>query len=290
MSHAAPTGPCRSGGDPRVSQTLSPPDLDQSTSPIDVAVVDLDALLGHAAHTQHPTDIVITPVELHRRHLKRRLTAADQPLSAHAFVGADDVATRILDQTDTAPRSLDRVDRLDILEDALAEADKPRDLLAPLLGGDPMTDLKAVEQTRSEIEAITNYHPTRVQAYRVASSSLPGPIADDAHDALYGALAVEGALRKRSDTPPTTNELLRRATRKLVRSDQTLWEQAYPHAERVVLAGLSNVAAPLIDLLTAIAQASAVEVGIALRPATGPALRNRFPQTVVDDPGRMYIP
>ncbi|MFW5900209.1 MAG: hypothetical protein ACOCTH_00340 [Halodesulfurarchaeum sp.] len=272
-----------------MSQSLARAAHEQTESPLDIRIGALDTLLDHAAHVQHPTDLVITPVELHRRHLKQRLSSADQPLSAFEFTGGGTVAARLLEPTNEPTRSLDRVDRLDLLEAILAREDGPREYFEILLGGEPTTKVRAVEQTRSEIEAITNYHPTRVRAYRHMLATLADSIAADARDALYGALAVEGALRYHAAKPPTETELLRRATRQLGQADTDVWQAAYPHVERVGIAGLSNVSAPLIDLLTAIARSTSVGATIYLRAATGPYLHDRLPHTLVETLGDVYI-
>lgn len=268
-----------------MSQTT---DGTKETEPtVEFRINDLDDLLESATHVQHATDLVITPVDLHRRHLKGRLAAAGQPLDAFDFVGGGDVATCLLDQAGRRTRSLDRVDRLDALRDILADPDGPRKHFEDLFGGEPTAQVKDVEQIRSELEAITNYHPTRVRAYRELADTLAAPVAADACDALDGAHAVEVALRNGGVSIPTTTELLRRATRRLVRDGADFWEAGYPHVERVVLAGLSNVSAPLVDLLTAIAQATDVQAAIYLRQATGPDYRDRLPQTLVPDPGEV---
>lgn len=273
-----------------MSQTTHlPTQREQSDSAIDLHLSNLDTLFDHVALVQHPTDLVIAPVDLHRRHLKQRLSQAEEPLAAVEFVDGTTVATRLLESAGCPTQSLDRVDRLDLLEEILTEDARPRESFEILLGQDPATDVKAVEQTRSEIEAITNYHPARVGPLRNTLQTLTPPIKADARDTLYGSLAVEGALRRRTEKAPVDTELSRQATRKLVESDGSIWQTAYPNIERVSIVGLSNVSAPLIDLLTAIGRTTNVEAAIWLRAATGSALRDRLPRTLVDDPGEVFI-
>ena len=67
---------------------------------LDFQVADFETLCKRAVMVQQPTDLVITPVELHKRHLKQRLSQADEPLTAFDFTDGKTVATRILDATD----------------------------------------------------------------------------------------------------------------------------------------------------------------------------------------------
>lgn len=273
-----------------MSQTTHPmTQHEQSDSAIAIHQGDLDTLIDHAAIVQRPTDHIIAPVDLHRRHLKHRVSHASEPLSAFEFSDGASVAARLLESTNRSTQSLDRVDRLDLLEEILAVEDRPREHFEILLGHDPATNVKAVEQTRSEIEAITNYHPTRVGSFRDSLQAVADPVEADARDALYGALAVEGALRRYAEKAPTDTELLRQAARQLVDSGGSVWESVYSNIERVTIIGLSNVSAPLIDLLTAIGRLTDVEAVVWLRPGTGSYLRERLPRTLVNDPGKVFI-
>ena len=254
---------------------------------LDFQRADFETLREHAAMVQQPTDLVIAPVELHKRHLKQRLSQSKEPLTAFDFTDGATVAKRLLDTADRSTQSLDRVDRLHLLDEILADEGPPREFFEVLLGQDPTSDLKMVERTRSEIEAITNYHPERVESYKNAAETLAPPIEADAHDVLDGVLRVERELRRRTEIAPTDTELIRLATREIVESNGSIWESAYPDIERVVVVGLSNVSASLIDLLTAIARNTTVEAAIWLRSGTESALSSRLPLTVVTDPGEV---
>lgn len=274
-----------------MSQTTSQPTAqsEPSTSPLKIRLINPENLLDHAVHVQQPSDLVIAPVDLHRRNLKKRIAQAEKPLSAFEFSDGPSVATRLLDSSGRSTQSLDRIDRLAILEEILSEEGRARELFWILLGLDPASNVQAVEKTRTEIEAVTNYHPSRVRAYRKSLQTLTNPIAADAHDALYGVLAVEGALRQYAEKAPTDTELLRRATRVMVNSNGSVWKMAYPKIQRVRIVGLSNVPAPLVDLTTAIGRTTDIEAAICVRPATGRALRERLPQTTVDNLGEVFI-
>jgi len=68
-----------------------------------------------------------------------------------------------------------------------------------VFGGEPAQNGDDVEQARRELEVATNYHPVRMRAFRQAVESAPSPIDVDAGDLLHGTLAVERALRRRSE-------------------------------------------------------------------------------------------
>lgn len=76
-----------------VSQTTHSDGSEQTESTVEIRINDLDTLLASATHVKHATDLVITPVDLHRRHLKNRLTAAGHPLDAFDFVDGAETYT-----------------------------------------------------------------------------------------------------------------------------------------------------------------------------------------------------
>lgn len=271
-----------------MSKSHSTPQTTDPTIPFRIRDDPLEALADRASLTTRPTDIVIAPVQLHQRTLQRRLATAGHPITAFQFTEQTAVATRILETADRPTDSLDRVDRMDILEDVLAAEGKARELFGHIIGADPAEDVNEVEQTRTALVAITNYHPVRVHAYREVASTTSAVTAD-ATDTLYGTLAVEGGLRKRTTKSPADDELLRRAIRELRDTDGAVWETAYPDIKYIHVVGLSSITAPLLDLLTAIGRTTSVTCTIYGRQVTGSQLRTRLPQTVVADPGKVYI-
>ncbi|MFB6296735.1 MAG: hypothetical protein ABEH66_07870 [Halobacteriales archaeon] len=264
----------------------------------------LDGLLERAILTEHPTELVIAPVELHQRNLTLCLTDADRPLDAIEIVAPTAVASAVLETMGWSAESLDYVDRLRDLEAHLAGDTDATDCFRRLLAGEPAAKVDVVEQARTEIETITNYHPTRVAAFRQAADSLAAPIEGDARDLLTGSLAVERALRQRTPTDTDTDSdtttaadaatatdpdsaeatseeaVWRRATRALMETDGAAWTEAYPSIERVWVVGLSTVPAPLADLGAAIASTTATETRFVVRAASGRIIEPRVEDAI----------
>ncbi|PGF17202.1 hypothetical protein CP556_14535 [Natrinema sp. CBA1119] len=255
-----------------------------------VSIGTVEPLLNRAGQTQSATDLVIAPVELHRRNLKRRLTNAGLPLDAFRFTEPGHVASLVLAKKGRATGSLDRVDRLALLGEILTEETEVTDRFRMILGGKPGQNGKAVEQVRTELEAMTNYHPARVDGFRRVAESVPAPIDADACDVLTGTIAVERELGRRTSKATSERAVVRRATRALAGADGSAWAEAFPTVERVVVVGLSTVPAPLVDLVAAIAATCDVEVRWMLRRGTGPFLKTRLTELLaVPTPGRVVV-
>lgn len=257
---------------------------------VTVHVGDVEALLGWADHASHASNVVIAPVELHRRNLKLRLTEANRPLDAFAFTGPTAVASRVLETAGKPSKALDRVDRLALLGDILGSENEATDRFRMVLGGEPSQCGNAIEQARRELEVTTNYHPIRMRAFRQTVESAPSPIDVDAGDLLDGTLAVERALRRRSEKSPSDGALIRRATRTVIDTDGSTWTEAYPSVERIALVGLSTVPATLVDLFSAVTARCDVEAHVFLRRGTGPYLQQRLADVwSVPNPGRVIV-
>jgi ATP-dependent helicase/nuclease subunit B len=159
-----------------------------------------------------------------------------------------------------------------------------------VLGGEPSQSGNAIEQARRELEVTTNYHPVRMRAFRQVVESAPSPIDVDAGDLLDGTLAVERALRRRSEKSPSDGALIRRATRTVLATDGSAWTEAYPSVERIALVGLSTVPATLVDLFSAITSQCAVEAHLFLRRGTGSLVERRLAEAwSVPNPGRVVV-
>lgn len=265
---------------------------DGSTLPdsLSVHIGEVDSLLEQATRTRRPTHLVIAPVELHRRNLKLRLSTANLPLDAFEFTGPVNVASQLLETMGRESRSLDRVDRLSLLNDLLSAENEATERFRMILGGEPAQNAKAVEQARTEIETVTNYHPARVDAFRQTAESVPYPIDTDAEDVLTGTLAVERELRRRTSKATADGHVIRRATRELSATDGAVWGEAYPSVEQVAVVGLSSVPAPLADLVTVLTRTCGVEVHLSLRNGSGPFLVQRLPDLIgVADPGEVVV-
>jgi ATP-dependent helicase/nuclease subunit B len=257
---------------------------------VTVHVSDVESLLGWADHASHVSTVVIAPVELHRRNLKLRLTDANLPLDVFEFVGPTAVASSVLEAAGKSSKALDRVDRLALLGDILSGENEATGRFRLVFGGEPAQNGDDVEQARRELEVATNYHPVRMRAFRQAVESAPSPIDVDAGDLLHGTLAVERALRRRSEKSPSDGALIRRATRTVIDTDGSAWDEAYPSAERIALVGLSTVPATLVDLFNAITSRCDVEAHFFLRRGTGPFLKQRLGDVwSVPNPGQVVV-
>ena len=255
-----------------------------------VHVGAVDTLLSWAERVHSPTELVIAPVELHRRNLKLRLTDAGRPLDAFEFTGPARVASQLLETAGRSANSLDRVDRLALLGDILASDHEVRDRFRMVLGGDPAANAKAVEQARTELETTTNYHPERIDAFRRTVETVRSPVDDDADDILAGTLAVERALRRRTSTMTSDGAVVRRATRLLTATDSTAWSDAFPDVQRVAVVGLSDIPAPLVDLVNAIIATCDVEGHWFLRHRTGSVLKPRLAELLsISDLGQVVV-
>lgn len=265
-------------------------DSDAVPASVTVHVGDVETLLGWAEHASRISTIVIAPVELHRRNLKLRLTDADLPLDAVAFSGPVSVASHVLETAEQSSKALDRVDRLALLGDILNDENEATEYFRMVFGGEPAQSGNAVEQARRELEVSTNYHPSRVRAFRRVVESARSPVDVDGSDILDGTLAVERALRRRSEKVPSDGALIRRATRLVTDTDGAAWDDAYPTVERVALVGLSATPATLVDLLNAVTSWCDVEAHVFLRRGTGPFLEQRLNDVwSVPNPGRVVV-
>jgi len=255
-----------------------------------VHVGGVESFLGWAEHASTVSNVVIAPVELHRRNLKLRLTKANLPLDAFAFTDPSAVASHVLEAAGKPTKALDRVDRLALLGDILGGENEPTERFRLVLGGEPAQSGNAIEQARRELEVTTNYHPDRVRAFRQVVESAPSPIDVDVDDLLDGTLAVERALRRRSKKAPSDGELVRRATRTITDTGGTAWNDAYLSVERIALVGLSTVPATLVDLLTAVTSQCDVEAHLILRRGTGLFLEQRLADVwAVQNPGQVVV-
>lgn len=248
-----------------------------------VRVGAVSSLLGRASAAAEPTELVVAPVELHRRNLQRRLREAHAPKDAFAFVDAPAVAKAVLDAAGERSRPIDRIDRLSLCRSALAAdaVDVPR-----RLRGDAEGMPQVVEQVRGEVESVTNFHPARVEAFEATADGLYEPVDADARDVLDVALDAERALRERTPKAVSDTALVRRATRLLAATAGEAWTDAYPNIERVSLVGVSSVSAPQADLLGVLADETDAAVTVYARRGTGSYLEARLPSLLdVAEPG-----
>lgn len=254
-------------------------------------VGDEERLFERARTRSHPNELVVSPVELHQRNVQRRLREARLPTDAFRFADPVGICLRVLETTGRPTAAVDRVDRLSLIRSMLADApdDPSADVTLPT--GAASRDPRHVEQIRTEAEAITNFHPERIAAWRASAGEIDGPIDEEAEAVLDAALGVERELRDLTAKAVSETALLRRATRSITATDGSAWTEAYPNAERLTLLGLSSLSAPHTDLVNALLTATSVEVRVHFREGTGEYLRRRVPDLLaVDDPGTVDLP
>lgn len=236
---------------------------------------DIDDLLERADVSRECVELVLAPVELHQRNLKRRLQQAHRRRDAFRLTDPTGVATNILDAVGEPTRRLDRIDRLSILRAALADDALAVD--ASNITARHLEDPEQLEQIRTEIEAVTNGDSTRIDALGEVADDLTAPVDADAREAIALARAAQDTLSERTDAAVSDAALVRCATRVLRDTDGTAWSDVYPGIERCSLVGLSTIPAPQADFLAALAETTAVDVHVYLRRATGGYLAARHP-------------
>lgn len=271
----------------------STPESRADGPPMTVHVGDDDELFDAARRAQSPDHLIVTPVDLHQRNIERRLREAARPKSSLTFARIRDVAERVADAGDLPDSGLDRVDRLALIREALADApdDRYADLAAVL--GEPLANhVESLERTRSELELVTGFEREHMAAFEAALAETHGPVHDDTLDLLDGVARLHDDLRERlagetadgeavpddvtrrdEDATQTVSEtgLLARAA-DAIADDPTLWTESYPDIERLSVAGASMLTAPLERFCRVVARETAVDVHLHLRPASGPAI------------------
>jgi ATP-dependent helicase/nuclease subunit B len=249
-------------------------------------VGDEERLFERARTRSHPDELVVSPVELHQRNVQRRLREARLPADAFRFADPVGICLRVLETAGRPTAAVDRVDRLSLIRSILGDAadDPAADFVLPT--GPSSRDPRRVEQIRTEVETVTNFHPERIAAWRETAGEIDDPIDDEAAELLDAALAIERKLRDRTAEAVSETALLRRATRSIAATDGSAWAEAYPNAERLTFLGLSSLSAPHTDLVNALLSATPVEVHVHFREGTGEYLRRRVPDLLaVAEPG-----
>jgi len=247
---------------------------------------DEERLLDRADRTATPTELVLAPTELHQRNLQRRLRERARPQNAFEFADPETVAEELLTAADTTPTSLDRVDRLALLQSLPTETSDQPPGLRQLCSTQRDTGPQQLEQLRAEVESMTNFHPDRLAALRDVTDEFAAPIADEATTLVDGGLAVERWLRDQTAKAVSKTTLLRRATRRLD-SGSEVWTDHYADIERVSLVGVSSTPAPEIDFLHGLCTATTVDIELHLRPGTSEYLTARLPDLLsIEGPGQ----
>lgn len=251
---------------------------------------DETRLVERSDHSAETTDLVVAPVELHQRNIQRRLREANRPKHMFEFDDPAGVSRTILQSNDVPTDATDRIDRLALVRALL---DASSDSTAPTITlpvGIDSRDPQHVEQIRTEVESMTNFHPERIAAWRETSRDLYEPVDTDAMELLETGLEVERGLREQTTKALSDRELIRRATRELQGTDGTAWTNAYPDIERLSLVGLSSISATLADFVHALVATTPLDVHLHLREATGEYLESRLPSLLdVSSPGQVVL-
>lgn len=243
-----------------------------------------EAILERIDEAPARTELVLTPVELHRRNMQRRLRESQTPKQGVEFADPTAVGERLLTTATLSANPLDRIDRLSMIRAVLADEGVP--ITPPAVPSDPRT----VEQIRTEVESVTGFHPARIDAIQDVAEGIVAPVDADASELVEVAVDIEQALRQRTPKAVSEVESVRRATRELLRSDGELWDAAYPAVERVSLAGISSIPIADIDLLYALLDSTSVPVDIYCRRGTGSFLSRRVAELLdVADPGAVVF-
>lgn len=240
-----------------------------------------ETLLDRADRAPDPTELVVTPERLHRRNLKRRLAEQASPRSSYRLTDAPTIAEALLDAAGADSRTIDRVDRLKHVEALLGDATDANERLQAAFGSDLSAHVREIAAAHRRVAAMTAWDPDRLDALGRTAETVPEVAARDTDDIVAGVRALEQGLTDRVD-PTHSRETLLGEAASLLDAEPDQWEEAFPTVERISLAGVSAVDAPLLDLLTAAATAG-VEVTLYLRPGTGPAIADRLPDRL---PGR----
>lgn len=278
-----------------------PRDDSSLTDRLSTHVGDESRLLDRARRASTPSELVVAPVQLHQRNLQRRLREAARPQGGFAFTDPESIGRSVAREAGGTTRSLDRIDRLALLgsrspSESPASPDDSgpssgdadaRPTFRERLGTGGDTGARHVEQVRSTIESMTNFHPDRIGALRAAARDRRPPVDADAAALVDAAVDAERALRDRARGAVSRVDVLRRATRDVDRTGGAAWTAAYPDIERVSIVGVSTLSAPYVDLVCAVLATTTVDVELHLRPGTGPFLDERLPALLaVDGPGR----
>ena len=232
-----------------------------------------EELASYATRTTPPTELVVMPEQLHLRNLKRRLATRTQPRDSMQFVGLTQIASTVLTAADGYVESLDRVDRVRLFE-SLADTDPASlDSLQPIFGPNLQDCAVDIEELRAAIGSLTAFSAGRLEALRDCIDECPQPARRDAHQQVDAAISAHSAVVNATDeaTSPGTDAVIKQAVT-LIQDDPSIWEAAYPAIERVHIAGVGSLRAPLFDLLKTIADHTAVEMHLYLRAGTGPQI------------------
>ena len=243
-------------------------------------VGDPERLLDRADRAPEPTEFVVTPERLHRRNLKRRLAERARPRSSLWLTDATAIAAAVVDAAGESSGTIDRIDRLRHLEALLERDTEANDRLRAAVGSDLHDRVETIAATHGRVAEMTGWDAERLDALSTVAADLPSVAAQDTADLLAGVRALERGLVEHVGAVHSRETLLPAAAETLDDRPE-LWNDLFPAANRLSVAGVSGVDAPLLSLLEAAANAG-VDVTLSLRPGTGPAIAERLPDRARD--------
>lgn len=251
--------------------------MTETSAPGSVRAVvgDPGELLDRASRAPDPTEFVVTPERLHRRNLKRRLAERASPRSSLRLTDATAIAAQLLDAAAEPSETVDRIDRLKHVEAILGRDTEANDRLRAAFGSDLPARVETIAAAHSRVGEMTGWDEQRLDALAAVADELPSVAGRDTEDILAGVRALERGLVDRAG-PVHSREALLPAAADALRDRPALWREAFPATDRLSVAGVSVVDAPLSELIGAVA-AAGVEVTLSLRPGTGPSVVERLP-------------
>jgi len=243
-----------------------------------------ESLLDRIREESASKELVLAPVELHRRNIQRRLREARTSKDGVEFLDPTDVGTELLRNTDRLTKTIDRIDRLSMIRSIHTEEQQS------VVGAAVPADAQAVEQVRTEIENVTGFHPERLARIREAARNHPVPVDADSIELIEAAVSIERALRKQTEKHVSEVEIVRHAIRAVRESRGELWQTTFPEITRLSLVGVSSISAAQADLLHVLLGTSSVPVHVHFRRGTGSYLSRRLPELFdIDAPGEVVF-
>ncbi|WP_262181595.1 hypothetical protein [Haloarcula laminariae] len=257
------------------------PQIDQ------IYIADERGLYSRAGRAERPTDIVMTPEQLHRRNLKRAFARRSQPRSSLALRTPADVAQKVIaTQSGSPPDMLDRLNRIQRLETILADNPDSYDELKPVFGTDLTASIEQIEVARQELRLMAGSDTDRLTAVRNVADGLSAVGAADTSALLSGLQRLDMQLRENTTGVVSESALFERATRVVEATDGAAWVEAYEHIERIAVAGISTLGTPLLEFLHSLSVTADLEVALYLRAGTGPRIRYRLDSRIGESTNR----
>jgi len=266
--------------------------------PFEHHVGDLDNLWADARRETVPKHLVITATDLHQRNIEDRLRRQNRPQSNFRFVRIGELAGDITRPTTGVSTAMDRVDRLMLIREVITSTDDPvYDYLAAVLGRPLEKHIERIERTRSELELVTGFHPTRMDAFASIIGEQRAPAREDTLDLLAGVSHLQKDLQRRlsevENSQPTQavskTSLLCRALG-VLGDDPSIWTSVYPDIETLSVTGTSMLTAPIEDLCRLVSQTTDVDVHLHLREVSGPRIgRQLSPQSDIETFGSQGV-